>query len=367
MKIGILTFHRAINYGAVLQAYALKSKLEELGNQVEVVDYKNEYFSKIYSVLYFKSFSLKDIILAFYNFPIRIKKNKRFEDFINKNLNLSREVNSQNIKDIEEDYDLFVCGSDQVWNYRLNDFDKTYFLDFLSDSKKKNSYAASFGVSTIPVEHQREYKRLLSDFNNIAVREYEGLQIVKDLVGRDARVTLDPVFLLSKEEWEKIAEEPSIKDDYILVYKLNKTDVFEYAEKLSKVTGLKVVVVQAKMRINKSFIAERTTSPEEFVGWFKNAKYIVTDSFHGLAFSILFNKSFSVHLDKRAQNHNSRALTLLKLLSLEDRVGDVDEVEKIFEAIDYGFVNETLKSNVDECVEYLKQISDGGEFDEDIQ
>ena len=188
MKVGTLTYHRAVNYGAILQTYALQKVLDKLGVENEVIDYRSDFIEWIY-----KPFCMRKVN-NFWNFltviegaPIKSRKMKQFSDFANKNIRVSKEkYTKSNISNANDVYDLFITGSDQVFNFKCSNNDKNYFLDFVKDTTKKSSYAASFGFDKIPDEHTDEYKRLLSTFENISVREQQGVNIVKESVGKEA-------------------------------------------------------------------------------------------------------------------------------------------------------------------------------------
>ncbi len=168
MKVGVITFHRAINYGAVLQTYALQKALKGLGFDSEVIDYRCDHMEELYKLIGgFSTKSVKQNIRSFMNYFPAKRKMKSFRSLVNENMKLSPVYDSATINQSNERYDIFITGSDQVFNYACSDFDKNYFLSFVDDEQKINSYAASFGISDIPVEYRAEYARLLSRFNHI--------------------------------------------------------------------------------------------------------------------------------------------------------------------------------------------------------
>ena len=177
MNFGIITFHRAVNYGAVLQTYALQEALRNLNIDSEVIDYRDNIIDNRFKFFYDKS--LKKLVKDFIYFPIFYRKNKKFEKFIEGNIVTTKKIirNCDELNQLKE-FDQYITGSDQVWNYRLTNWDEAYFLDFVKDNKKKNSYAASFGMNEIPKKEQEKYKSLLSQFNHISVREENGIEII---------------------------------------------------------------------------------------------------------------------------------------------------------------------------------------------
>lgn len=319
MKVGITTFHRARNYGAVLQTYALQKALENLNIESDVIDYRENAIDLNYKLLSKKS--AKKFIRDIAYFPILNKKYKKIENFVNNNIKLSEKkpTNLEELKKLENDYDTFITGSDQVWNYRLTKWDEGYFLNFVSNNKKKNSYAASFGLNEIPEKEKEKYKMMLKDYNYISVREEQGTKIVKNLINNEVTQDVDPTLLIRKNEWESIAKLPKEKD-YILIFVMQKNkSIFEFAEKLAQKTNCEIIYIadSLKKRIKGKY--KYTVSPEEWLGYFINAKYVITNSFHGLAFSINLNKEFFLEMQVPPATGNSRLETLLDRFNLRDR------------------------------------------------
>lgn len=357
MKIAIITFNRAVNYGAVLQSLALKKTVESYGYECEVINYKCEMVEKVASPFYINSFSLKDILIFLLQIKMRICKNKKFSEFSKKYLDTDKKIlDSLTIEEISDSYDVYITGSDQVWNYEITGLDKNYFLDFASKEKCRVSYAASFGVAQIPENMKNNYKELLSNIENISVREEEGAKIVKELTGKDAALCIDPVFLLNKEEWSKYVDEPNILSDYILVYSINKTDCYKIAEEIAAQTNCKIVGLQVPLSTRTKCTRIQTESPAEYLGWFYNAKYVVTDSFHGTAFSAIFEKKFIVCVGGQAGKRFSRQRTLLSTLKLENRICTAKDYQKIYHEIDYSKVRTSIEEANKASMEYLDSV-----------
>lgn len=330
IKIGIITFHRAINYGAVLQTYALQKYLNSHNYNAEVIDYRCDYMENFYKIFSLKNKSIKQIIRGVMNFGFAYKKKRNFYNFLKQNIKISAKTyNKANIVTSNNQYDKFITGSDQVFNYACSNFDKNYFLDFVQDSRKKFSYAASFGMKVIPKQYIEEYKILLSTFAKLSIRETTGQDIIRGLLGKETELSLDPVFLLNKREWEDLAKKPK-ENRYILIYKLNTSDlIFDFARKLSKLTGIKIVALnfdlvdQLKTTDIKGIYA---ASIEEFLGYFKYADYVVTNSFHGTAFSIIFHKNFYVEALQKDFKPNDRVESLLNLTKLNScKIKTIDD------------------------------------------
>ena len=343
MKVGIITFNRAINYGAVLQSFALKNKIISLGHECTVINYYSEMVEKGASPFYLKNFSIKEILITILQIKMRLIKNKKFKNFSEKYLDCSSELfDKETIQSQKNAYDAIITGSDQVWNYEITGLDENYFLSFVSKETRKISYGASFGVSSIPKEYKQKYRKLLSHLDDISVRESSGADIVQELLGFHPEIVIDPVFLIKTDEWLKIAKDPCISEEYILVYSINKSKCYQIAEKIQKKTGEMIVGLQTPMSNRVKCKAIRDESPEEFLGWIKNAKYIITDSFHGTAFSIIFEKQFIFCNGGTGSNRLSRQRTLLEIAHLTDRASYPDEYEKIYEEIDYKVVKKCI-------------------------
>lgn len=359
-KIGIITFHRAINYGAALQTYALQKYLNDSNYDAEVIDYRCDHMENLYKVLTIKNKSIKQIIRGIINFGFAYNKKNKFYKFLNHNVRISTKVyDKTNIIESNAQYDKFITGSDQVFNYACSQFDKNYFLDFVKNVEKKFSYAASFGMKIIPEQYIVEYKRLLSTFSELSIRETTGQNIVKNLLGKKTELSLDPVFLLNKEKWEQLAKKPK-KEHYILIYKLNTSNlIFDFARKLSKITGAKIIALnfdlvdQLKTPDIKGVYA---ASVEEFLGYFKYADYVVTNSFHGTAFSVIFHKNFYVEALQKDFKPNDRVESLLNLTKLTScKITKLDDcklkVDRDFNEADFLIMQQQIIAK-----QYLERV-----------
>ena len=314
MKIGIMTFHNADNYGAVLQCYALQEKLKELypDDEVYVVDYKCPKVDKFY-IPKLKILRPWSII---YFFKIR-KKHQKFQDFRTKYLNIGSDDLSK--------YDLIVYGSDQIWNSHITERDLTYFGE--NYNGKKIAYAASDGGD---MKYDSEVCDLLNKFSKISCREKS---IAKKLQTENLQLPIsivcDPVFLLSKDKWLKMAELPK-EENYMLTYKIRENLNFDSeAEKLGEKLQKKIIQIVYVKSLRKIFYKGQTIvegiSPEQFVGYFAKADFIMTTSFHAAAFSIIFEKPFFVlKLDRASE----RITDLLSELQIDDRYGTCVEESK---------------------------------------
>lgn len=323
-----MTFHCAHNYGAVLQAYALQNVLIQKGHDCEIIDYRPEGLEN-YTALYTKRNGLKsyikNLMLLKYDAPRRNRANK-FNDFIANNLVLSKECNhnSELMSDLTTKYDLFIVGSDQVWNTKKTlEVNSTYFLDFVYDGNKKVAYAASVGNA------QRVdligYIDLLRQFKAISCREYRGSEVIKSLLGKDIPVVLDPTLLCDIQIWDTLQSKSNYPEykNYILYYSLDgydkRKDNIEELKILSKRLNKKILLITPEWpRCISDFIDLLDVGPIDFLKLIKSADLVCTNSFHGTALSIAFNKDFYVL--EEYNGTDDRKIGLLKSLGLEDRM-----------------------------------------------
>ena len=363
-KIGIITFHNAHNYGAMLQAYALQQKLLE-NNEVEIIDFRNSYIDKNYK-LFRRSRNPVNMIKFFINDLKKYKKNKKrydkFEDFIRNNYILTKEHynNEKKLKNKAPDFDIYITGSDQVWNCniagRLLD---AYTLNFGKQEVKRISYAPSIGNSKIEEKYKQEYINKLRIINKISVREENARENLKKIIDKNIDVVLDPTLLLTREEWdERISEkidDTKINQKYILAYVVKQDENYnKIVNYISKKTELNVVHFQDENKELKNVYASAyTEGPFEFVNLIKNAEYVICTSFHATVFSIIYNKKFWVIPHKET---GSRVTNLLEKLGILDRViNNLEEFEKLNydKEIDYEKVNKKLEEERKKSIDWL--------------
>lgn len=365
MRIGILSFHTAVNYGAVLQLFALKKYIELLGGDVEIINYV-----PIKAKRYFNFFGLdkglgkfiKKIIMM----PFYLYKKKKFNKFIAKYMKLSDRVNNfESLRLLNSYFDTFIVGSDQVWNYKITGNDTRYLLDFVEESNKKNSYAASFGTSKIPKEYRERYINLLKDFANISVREKQGQKIVNCLCSKESTVVLDPTLLFDMKEWRNFFSNRAKyeKSKYILIYCMEpSSSIINVAKKISNDTGLKIIMINPFTELFQIDTSVMVAGPEDFISLFLNAEYVITNSFHGTVFSINFGKKFFVeYLSYTNYDVNSRIEHILDLFDLKDRLIIEGNNNDLYENIDYEKVNNILKYEREKSINYLTKILNNNE------
>ncbi len=345
MKIGILTFHFAHNYGAMLQAYALKSYLSQQGNEVSVIPYESKLFYHQYKS---RPFAIKknpfDIVKHFKKYCYKKPQIKRFENFVSeyiaangKRLGSRIEVNEAALQ-----YDMIIVGSDQVWNQNLTGSDLVYFGADAAKYIPYISYAACMGDYDLS---DPESVELIKNFKAVSVRENDAAEKLK-AKGIDAQLCVDPVFLQNKNFWQSLMEKSAFKPKkpYILYYSLQEPQaLIKRTQELANRTGLQVLMIHGKLMERKmqgELLNE--VGPIEFLKLINDAEYICTDSFHALAFSIFFGKK--VLLEAHAKT-GSRTKQLLSLVG----VNDVDEF------IDCSHLDKgKLEEMADSSKEFLK-------------
>ena len=354
--VGLITWHYYLNYGSALQAYALQTIIQKLGYTCEFINYRKKKFRKSNLKILIK------YIISHISIVLPRKKREkysfkfsRFEYTFLKQRKLI--YNAKNIKKCNHKYKIFICGSDQIW--APNVFDPIYFLSFVNPDKPKIAYAPSIGLDKIPNELQDKYRNLLRRFDSLSVREEKGAELIYKICNLKAEVVLDPTFLLEKKEWEEILMEPKIEEDYIFVYFLSENKAHEEAvKKLALILGYKIVTV-SHSKLNKKMVdyVDNDAGPREFLGYIKNAKLIITDSFHGTIFSIIFKKNFYVFErfspnDKISQN--SRIYNILDKMNLNSRLihygSSIDEIKEI----NYKDVDKLLQIEKLNSINYLK-------------
>lgn len=340
MKIGILTMHKVLNYGSALQAYALQEILVKKGCKVEIIDYDFPYVNynlkdKLLSIIYFLRYSY-----------IR-KRIIGFKLFYKKYFNLSIPFRKHRINKYFFKYDAYVTGSDQVWNPKYIGSDTTFLLDFVPESNIKISYGSSFSCKQIPNDIEHLYKKYLLRYNNLSVREKNAVELVDNLINKKPHLVLDPTLLLDADDWSRLLPKESsinFSEGYILVYSLTYAfNPFPYMssmiEELHSKTGLKVLSLMSPISLsNIKCQIIVPASPIEFLGYIKNAAYVVTNSFHGVAFSINFQKNL---LAITQRSDDDRIYNLLEELDLINCAYELNSSKKL----DIEFLDTKVSSN----------------------
>ncbi|MEL7568243.1 MAG: polysaccharide pyruvyl transferase family protein [Dehalobacterium sp.] len=372
MKIGILTFHYAINYGAVLQTYATQKWLLKQGIESDIINYvpieqESKYHPDIIKKNYLVNFKFNPLrsIARLVKYKLLterdyVEKTNKFNIFIENNLKMTHIIKcKEELSYLNNDgYDGFICGSDQIWNPEITkEFDKTYFCDFVNESIKRIAYAASAGDTSIlsQAEYKKDFFRLIKNFNFIGVRERSLADFIVDESDMNAIVTLDPTLLLEKDDYEEVtASLQHIDKNYVLIYQLARTTkAKEIAAQIAKERNLEIIEL-CGMLYNKPHSKDIicNAGPSEMLGFIRDASYVVTNSFHGTTLSIIYQKDFSTILSKK---RNSRIIDLLESLKLSNRIVREDTKDIVTNSINYTIHLEFLEGMKKQSYEFLKK------------
>ena len=363
-RIGILTFHNAYNFGAVLQAYALKEYLQQNSNYiVEIINYKNEYIEKDKSRWknLFNNNIIKEIARNLLTLKYYLKLDKEFSIYIHKYLTTKKEIKREELSLLN--YDLYIVGSDQVWNLSLTGNDKTFFCDFASSDSICCSYAASIGSSTFTDEEMVKFKNLLGKFTLISFREKELVPIFSEILPKKVICSvLDPVFLLDQNKWGLMAKS-IVRAPYVLFfcvgYNAEMEPTLDFAKKIAKDQNMELLYLsnQDIWYKHRELHHCGVVSPCEFLGFIKNASYVVTNSFHATAFSIVFHRNFFSEVGFK---RNGRIKNLLELTDLEDHAINrgVYVGNKVIQKTDWANVETRLNIERKKSYVFLRSIVD---------
>lgn len=371
-KVGTMTFHSAYNYGAVLQAYALKENIKKLGYDAYVINYGDE---NQYPIFDLKNKDLSTICRNLQNIfyvPKIKRRNINFKKFVSDKLDLypNKYINDEELKKVADDFYAIVAGSDQIWNNsnKMKDKSDTFFLNF-DGNFKKISYAASFGDDADSIRKDSEkIVPWLKDFDAISIRENEGKELLNEL-GIDSVLTIDPTLLLDKNDWEKLEKRVNFKKNYILYYSVNSRKYsINVAKKVAK--KMKLPVINLVLHPKSAFSGFKyiiDSAPDEFLNIIHNARFVCTNSFHGTVFSIIYDKPFIAIFDEKNGQIvlENRKATLLKSVGLEDHMitesMEID-IEK-FLNYDYTETKKKLKVIREESINFLKKSLEGEKND----
>lgn len=386
MRIGIITlYHNSFNYGGNLQAYALYKFLENKGAVVEQITYertietgfsarlrrlfKNGPITAVKKVIKYFKYKQEDISAGI---PVDAEelsvRRNAFQHFMRETIRHSEIVYDQNsIHECVDDYDVFVTGSDQVWNFAW--YDSAYFLDFVDGTKKKKfSYAASFSMKELTDEQKEIVSNSLKDYEAISVREKDAVDLLDGLTDKPVTYVVDSTLLLSQDDWDEVCAERVVDEKYVFGYFLGSNiDVVRMAKEFAHKRELKFVMIpfaSGKYNMNEDGLADIRivdASPEKFLSLVKHAEYVFTDSFHAVVFSFIYQKQFFVFNRDKKGTMNSRIFSITELFGLEERFCDSREKESLgyverLEDIDYTGSFEKFEELKEKSVEFLNGI-----------
>lgn len=365
MKIAIITRHGIINYGSFLQTLAMQEVLNSLGHECTVIDYirNDEHYLQLEKTLLKHNDSwnkniIRKVIYYLSHQPSTVIAGRYFESIRQKYLNLTRRYsNKEDFYNYPVKADVYITGSDQVWGPVANGkVDGIYTLSFAKGPKL--SYAASFGRENIDCETMSFFKKKLSAYSEITVREESAVSLLEK-IGISSKSVLDPTLLLGASYWKKFIK-PIKNKRYVLIYQLHDSKILgEYAKKVAEEKSVQLVRISTSMH---QFVRPGSFRwcPEvwEFLSYIKNADMLITDSFHGTVFSLIFNTQFVDVLP--TNNTGTRISNILSRFGLSDRVlSESNSKELLHSTIDFAPVNDKLAKCRNESIEILKKMLDG--------
>lgn len=379
-KVGIMTWIQYQNYGTALQAGALSNIIKMMGYEPFNINYCPRAIndSSHYSLkgIYNKGIgTIKRTLNGQYTSEI---KSQLYKKYIAENLNVTEPCNTKvELADLNDHFDAFVCGSDQIWAPLV--FDENYFLSYVRNPDKIIAYAPSIGLTKIENPIVREkMKHLIGRFKHLSIREQQGAELIRRLCDKNAKVVLDPTLLLSPKEWNVFEQQATYKtfllpDKYIICYFLG--DYIQYMQKVKEISNKLhmpyFIIPQFKLQSQDEHCVPFDVGPAEFLKLWSHAAYAITDSFHGVAFSLNYNKPFSVFKrfkEDARDNQNSRVINILRLVNLESRILENNGQPNSFLELDFSEANDRLNELRKQSLEYLKRaLSDAtAEADESI-
>ena len=326
MKVGIMTFPNSVSYGATLQMIALQSAVRRLGHQVEVINYHNPYMKAEKHTSKGSRTSLKGKVQRRISLWMHRRLYAGFRDFEARYASLYPRrpfTDKGRLPALGQRYDAVICGSDQVWYPHITNGDLSYFLDFCTESTRRIAYAPSFGAEEFPEAYYRRITPELMQFSALSAREEPGKRLVERLTGRETAVVTDPTFLMDVADWEKMEKpHPAATGDYVLYFVVRSSDtLLKRCREFARRKGLKLVVVggnplTARRNTDPMLEYALDVSPEQWLYLVHNARYVFTNSFHGTAFSVIFQRDFYVQYPP---HNGSRLRQVVEALGMQDR------------------------------------------------
>ena len=340
--IGIITFHRSYNYGSALQAYALKEYLKKIGFYASVIDYTDLNDFEQYRLFRFHSYHKSPASffsdIAFLGAHMKRKRN--FELFAQKYMNLTpkRYYNCQSLIELNDQFDAFICGSDQIWNLDCtNGINPAFFLAFAGNQKRRIAYAPSLAHTSFKKDYSHELVPYLERIDFLSVREHESISYLEQIARREVKQVVDPTLLLEYEDYEVLIKSNVNKQKYLFVYMLeDNPKMIQYCLDFAKQNKLDICYLTPRCYFNIAGKNLYGISPNDFLSYLKNASYVITNSFHATVFSIIFKKKFVTF---STASSASRMENLLHILGIEDRL----HCDSILKDIDFEDVDSKLK------------------------
>jgi hypothetical protein len=320
-EVAIVTMHDVRNCGSMLQAYATQRAVEQFGFNASIIDYRypNLAHPLVGSPWQQLKRNIKHVAKTFLTL-----REKLFQQFVDEHMHLTRRYHdAAKLREDPPTADVYVTGSDQVWNPRFIGTDEAFFLGFAPNGCRRVAYAPSFGSHSIPSTVLDSYREYLTRYHALSARESSGADIIERLTGSRPPVVVDPTFLVERTDWENLAVKPPIKRNYILCYGMDEQGyLLSTARKIQEETGHQIVRVygnrQERAR-NNDVLFVRDVGPREFLGLFQRSSFAVARSLHGTIFSLIFERPFLSIYRGDTTGAGARQVGLLQLLGLVDR------------------------------------------------
>lgn len=352
-KAALITCHNIKNYGSVFQTYATTQIFKKSGYEVTVIDYQRpgtsteDFHKRIISESHLAKKPIIGLFFPLILYPSFLRMDKVFSDFLQKNILMTKKtyLSEEELKDKCPQVNLYISGSDQIWNSDINGrIEKPYYLSFTPEEKTRISFASSFGMTRLKDEEVDDNRWLLERYSWLSVREQSGVEIIRK-IGLKADVLLDPTFWLSRDEWDELADPIRTPKHYILVYQLHhNSKMDQYVKKIEKEYGIPCLRIDLYYHyIIKAGQHCICPTPGQVITMIKNADYIISDSFHMTAFSIIYNKLFISCFS--ANSFNDRIANILQFFGLEKRgIKTYEDFISLRENIDYRKINTRLET-----------------------
>ncbi len=360
-KVGIISIHYGVNFGSALQAIALSRYLKEdpRFDRVEVINYIPKRFKRITRLKKITGYGMSHFIhglVRMYRFE---KTNKKYISYLRKNTSVSKPIYSmEEAKILFGNYDYLIAGSDQIWNSEYNQgIDEMYYLSFASKTASKIAYAASCGKEEYSEEEWKQIRKLLKNFSVISLREKSSVDIMKNHGITNCEFVLDPTFLFNRSQWKQYEKEIiGCPKDYLLIYFLDTTgeDIVKLAKKIAVSKGLSTVLIRpvyTKVKYDVDMVISDIT-PDNYIWLFRHASFIVTNSFHGVSFSVNMERQF---VALKRDKYNSRLNSIMNVMGLTDRFVTAEFDGQIEREIDYSKVSETKDKLLKSSKEFLRK------------
>lgn len=352
--IGIITFHRAVNYGAVLQCFALQQTLDELEIENRVIDYRCQFIEDHYSCIPTVSPAhIRQFIKECFQIPIKFRCRKNFDDFLKRNLRMSSKYTRREILSGKCKFDTFITGSDQVWNLEITGNDTTYLLDFVSENAKKISYAASLGPAEIAPRYLNEIQKYIKKFDVVSLREPSAIEMIKKISNKKVEVDVDPTVLLDINVWIALVNKSKMKaNKFIFVYLMQDSSILrEKALQIEREENLEIRFIGMVDNIPVIGKNMKGASVEDFLWMIKNAEYVITNSFHGIMFSMRFEKQFYWAYQTGKKMSNPRFQMLNQYYGIEKCCCNNQDLREL----DYEYIRNKMDEQREQSITNIKK------------